>query len=423
MKLPKPGTKVKVKAESQEYDGVMIDSETDSICLKLDSGYNVGIKLDTVESIKEFGSVKPLLSPTKISQDPKLPSIRIIHTGGTIASKVDYATGAVISRSSPEEILDSVPELAKIASLDAKVVFQMFSEDLEVAHWSILAKEVAVAIKNNVKGVIIGMGTDTLEYVASALSFALKNCPIPVVVVGSQRSSDRPSSDASMNLLCAAQFIVNSDFKGVAVCLHDNLDDNNCLIVQANHVKKMHTSRRDTFRPVNKRPLARINIDGKIEEISKYVNSEAEFELKEKFNDKVGLVKVHPGFKAGQLDWYEKNCEGLVIEGYAFGQLPINVVDEHTKYHAELLEKIKSIAKKMPVVIVSQRPYGVLHMTVYSTSRHLLDAGVIEGKLQSHVALAKLSHVLANSKDARVAMKEDICGETIERSEKDTFLI
>jgi glutamyl-tRNA(Gln) amidotransferase subunit D len=212
---------------------------------------------------------------------------------------------------------------------------------------------------------------------------------------------------------------------GVAVCMHENEDDNNCLIIEGNFVKKMHTSRRDTFRPVNRRPLAKVNSNGKIEYLrNDYTKASGKFELKNKFSNKVGLIKIYPGFRKEELDWYEKNCEGLIIEGYAFGQMPINKLDEHTVHHPALLEKVKEIAKKMPVAMVSQRPYGLSYMNVYSTGKDILDAGVIEAKVLPHVAYAKLCWALGQQKEeAKKLMQANVCGEILDRVEKNTFLI
>jgi len=425
----KPGDKVEVTAEDGVFTGVFMPSEnTNVVFIKLSSGYNIGIEKKKIKSIKVLEVFKENVKEKKaeLKENKNLPTISILHTGGTIASQVDYRTGAVVSRFSPEDLLSLVPEIKNISNIKTKKVFQMFSEDMETVHWSILAQNIADELKNNPKGIIVGIGTDTLEYVAAALTFALQNLPIPVLIVGSQRSSDRPSSDAGINLMCAAQFIAKSDFAGVAVCMHDNENDDNCLIIEGTFVKKMHTSRRDTFRPVNKKPIARVNPSGKIDYLRKDYTKEGKLILNNKFSNKVGLIKIYPGFRKEELDWYEKNCDGLVIEGYAFGQMPINKLDDATANHPASLEKVKQMAKKMPVVMVSQRPYGLTYMNVYSTGKDLLDAGVIEAKLLSHVAYAKLCWILGHEKNINVAKKEmqsNITGEVIDRVESNTFLI
>ena len=427
----KPGDKVYVETTDCIFTGIIMPNENaNTLFIKLSSGYNVGIekkKIKQIEILEAFKETSKEKKTQEVKENKSLPTISILHTGGTIASQVDYRTGAVVSRFSPKDLLKLIPEMSNVANIKTKLVFQMFSEDMEVSHWSILAQNIADELKNNPKGIIVGIGTDTLEYVASALSFALQNLPVPVLLVGSQRSSDRPSSDAGINLASAAQFIAKTDFAGVAVCMHENENDDNCLVIEGPFVKKMHTSRRDTFRPINKRPIARVNANGKIEYLRKdYTKANGKFILQNKFSNKVGLIKVYPGFRADELDWYEKNCDGLVIEGYAFGQMPINKLDDATAHHPKLLEKVKKVATKIPVVVVAQRPYGLPYMNVYSTSRDLLEAGVVEGKMLPHVAYAKLSWVLGRTNkinEVKREMQTNIVGEILDRVEEDTFLI
>jgi len=421
----KPGDKVEVRTTDGVSIGIVMPNETDEVLfIKLESGYNIGIskeKIKTIDILEEFKDKTIKVKTFLVEHKPNQKNLTILHTGGTIASRVDYRTGAVVSQITPEEILREISELKNIVNLSAKTIFQVFSEDFETIHWTKLAEKITEVAKKS-DGIIVGMGTDTMEYAAAALSFALQGIQIPVLLVGSQRSSDRPSSDAGMNLICAAQFIVKTNFKGIAVCMHETDSDNTCYIIEGHHVKKMHTSRRDTFRPINKKPIARVNVSGKIEKIRDAIPKD-KFELKSKFSSKVGLVKIYPGFKAEQLDAFD-NYDGLVVEGYAFGQLPINQFDEHTKHHPKLLEKIKKLVKKIPVVVVSQRPYGLVNMNVYSTSRDLLEAGVIEAKMQSHVAYAKLCWLLGqNEKNIKELMQTNISGEIVERVEENTFLI
>src|SRR3989344_7735472 len=203
--MANPGDKVEIQTKEDKFTGILMPSQSDnSIFIKLESGYNIGIdknKIKTIKAIEEFKEKKA--EKTELQKANKnLPNILLLHTGGTIASQVDYRTGAVVSRFSPKDVLKLAPELKDIANLETKTVFQMFTEDMEPDyHWKILADEIDKELKNNPKGIIIGIGTDTLEYVAAALSFALCNIKIPVVLAGSQRSSDRPSTDAAMNII------------------------------------------------------------------------------------------------------------------------------------------------------------------------------------------------------------------------------
>ena len=257
----KSGDKVAVSTSEGDFEAVFIPSaDPKTLIFKLESGYNIGIPKSKVKSVKLVKSaVSKPSAPKKLDEKNGLKSISILHTGGTIASKVDYSTGAVNAKFTPEELVEMFPELKDIANISSKLVRNMASDDLRFDHYNLLANEVAREIKSGASGVIITHGTDTMHYTSAALSFMLENVPIPVILVGAQRSSDRGSSDAAMNLLCAAEFIVKTDYVGVAVCMHKSESDDVCVIIPGTKVRKMHTSRRDAFKPVNCSPLAEID--------------------------------------------------------------------------------------------------------------------------------------------------------------------
>ena len=244
-----PGDKVLIKTDTKSYEGTLMpNEETDAIVIKLSNGYNIGIRPDKVRELKVIEKLKPTKEAKEpLRQNKNLPKITILHTGGTIASKVDYKTGGVVARFSPEEILRMFPELRDIANIDSRLISNMFSEDMRFAHYSLMAKEIEKEIQKGVCGIILTHGTDTMTYTSAALAFMFEGLPIPVVLVGAQRSSDRGSSDAAVNLLCAAEFIAKTDFAGVAICMHENMSDNSCVILPATKTKKLHTSRRDAF--------------------------------------------------------------------------------------------------------------------------------------------------------------------------------
>lgn len=430
----KPGDKVEVETVDGTQVGIIMPNENANILfLKLTSGYNVGIdkkKIKTIDILEPFKETKKESKET-IKENKKLPTISILHTGGTIASKVDYRTGGVISKFSPDDLLAMFPELHEIANIKSKQIFQMFSEDMEPIHWSKIAEAVKEEIGSGVDGVIVTHGTDTLMYSSAALSFMLQDSPIPVVYVAAQRSSDRASSDAGENIIGAFKFIVNSDYAGVAVCMHKNENDGICLIHSGVNVKKMHTSRRDTFRSVNQVPIAEIDVKtGKINYLRKdYLKKDKKRKLifKNKIEEKVAIVKIRPGFNFKELEFYEKNgYKGLVLEGTGLGNAPVNVLDENTKHHADLLKTLKRMSEKMVIVMTSQAFYGGLNMNVYSSGRDLLSAGVISGEsMMTEVAYSKLVWVLGHHdiNSAKKEMSSNLVGEMPERVEKNTFLI
>lgn len=392
--------RVKVTSGTHEYEGILMPSMKNGILLlKLDNGYNIGIreKGSKIKVLKKLKETKDTHS--KVHQNKELPKITILHTGGTIASQVDYETGAVIARFTPEEIIAMFPELQKVAQVDSKLLRNMWSGDMRFAHYNIMAKAVAQDMKK-VKGIIITHGTDTMGYSAAALSFMLEGLQIPVIFVGAQRSSDRGSTDAAVNLVCAAHFITKTDFKGVAICMHEGMDDTSCVILPACKTKKLHSSRRDAFKPVNALPIARVTKEGAVTWISRPEEKAAEFKLtmmNEKL--KVGIVRFHPNFFAAELEHYKK-FDGLIIEGTGLGNGPVDVIDKETKEHDKILKMIGTLAKKIPVVMTTQCIFGRIDMDVYAYGRKLQQAGVIGNgtNMLTETAFVKLAWLLSNHK-------------------------
>jgi len=293
--------------------------------------------------------------------------IIIIHTGGTIASKVDYKTGAVVAKFEPEELYALYPELKEVSDFDIIKVANIMSEDVDFNFVNELALAIKKGIKKETKGIIITHGTDTIHYTSAALHFMLKNLPIPVILVGAQRSSDRPSSDAGMNLICAARFIIKTNWGGVGVCMHENQSDESCVVLPGEKARKMHSSRRDAFMSFDDGLVARVSyLSGEVEMLHKVIINKEKFELT--LIDKniwVGLIKVHPGFDPKILRNYI-NYSGLVIEGTGLGHV-----------HENCLPEIENLIKKgVKVIMATQTIFGVVNMNVYSRGRKLLEVGV-----------------------------------------------
>jgi glutamyl-tRNA(Gln) amidotransferase subunit D len=446
----KPGDKVKVITSDSEHTGILMpNQETDAVVIKLSSGYNIGIAKDKLVKIEPLDTPAadqpkkvppPKGAPGKAtnakgaSAKPKSHAkhakrIMILHTGGTIASKVDYRTGGVIARFSPEELLGMFPELDKIASIDSKLISNMWSEDMRFVHYSLMARGVEEAIKAGFSGVIITHGTDTLGYTAAALAFILENLSIPVILVGAQRSSDRGSSDAGMNLICAAEFIAKTDFSGVAICMHDHSDDSVCAILPATKTRKLHSSRRDAFRAVNAKALA--HIDFKTRKITHDAPfpkpPEGAFKVRDKMEDKVAILRCHPNMFPEQFDFYRKEkYRGLVIEGTGLGQAPVAVPNEYCKIHEKNLEAIRNLTKAgIIVTMTSQTIFGRVHPHVYSNAIDLVDAGVLYSEdMLTETAFVKLAWLLGNYPPDEVKKQygENLRGEINSRIMPDEFL-
>ena len=417
---PKQGDLIEVVTKDKTYQGVYIPQEG-SFVIKLKSGYNIGIdkkKIKSVKIIKRYSPKKEV--KVKMQENKKLPTISILHTGGTVASKVDYETGAVTARFSPEEILGMFPELKEIANIKSRLVMNILSENIRFSDFNHIAKEIA---KEKTDGVIVTHGTDTLGYSAAALSFILEDVSTPVILVGAQRSSDRGSSDAALNLICAANFIAKTDFSGVAICMHAEQGDNECLILPALKTRKLHSSRRDAFKPVNIGAIAKVDIKGEINFLTKKYNKRSDSKIKLKLfkeNMKVGILKAHPNLSADEIKIF-KNFDGLVIEGTGLGNLPV----ENNKENEKVLAELQSLAKKIPVVMTTQTVFGRVDMNVYSAGRRSHEAGVLGNynDMLTETAFIKLAWLLSNHpKQVRELIGENLRGEISSRTEDKAYL-
>jgi len=402
------GDHVSVTKSGAVFKGTIIPSSDESVLvLKMDNGYNVGLDAGSIDSVEKLSSGKRVAkAPSNSLQNiPGLPTILILHTGGTIASRVDYRTGAVFASFNPEDLVPLFPGLEAIANFESRLLSKMWSEDMRFPHYSLIAKEIGKEIQKNpsLAGIIIAHGTDTMHYSSAALAFAIQNSPIPIIFVGAQRSSDRGSSDAHTNMLAAANFIVKSDFSGVAICMHETSDDDWCAILPACKTRKMHSSRRDAFQPINDSIIARVHSKtGEIQFVkTDYLRKGKRVPLiRPDFADRVALVKLHTHFSADQLEPYLK-YDGLVLEGMALGHAPIAAPNELSKpnlKNREMLEKI--LQKGCVVAMASQCLFGRVHMHVYDKAVDLANMGVVGCEdMLPETAFVKLAWLLGNFKD------------------------
>ena len=412
---------VVITTKNQKFTGLIIPHQENDeiIILKLDNGYNIGINKSSIKSIKSLKiSKKEVKQPRSIlKHDKNLKKVVLIHTGGTIASKVDYTTGGVTSKYSPENLVELVSELPKIVNIETDVAADLMSEDINFDDY----KKMISTIKKHIKrcdGIILGHGTDTLAYTSAALAFAIENPPIPILIVGSQRSSDRPSSDSNMNLICAARFIAQTDFKGIAICMHDSINDDKCAILTATKTRKMHTSRRDAFKAINDKPIALVG--NKVEWVKNPESDENrlkqnELVVKDKFADSVGLFKTHPNMNPKLFEFMTKNYDALVIEATGLGHMPTNTKENMMNY--ELLKKF--IKKGGIIAITSQCLYGRVHPHVYTNLRRLSSIGCIFCEdMLPETAFIKLSWLMENysADETKRLLTVNLRGEINDRS-------
>ena len=409
-----PGDKVKLKTKNKTWQGHVLEShDQEVILLKLESGYNIGIRENTIlnvsvlEKSQQQEKTKPELPINK-----QLPNIAMIITGGTISSRLDSKTGGVISTDA-EEILKISPEINKICNITKiQKPFMKWSENMSFQDWKKLAQLCEKLLNNkDIHGIIITHGTDTLHYTASALSFFLKDLNKPIALTYSQRSIDRGSTDASLNLLCAAKYAI-SDIAQVALIGHKNLNDEICLAMLGTKTRKMHTSRRDTFKTINDSPIAEIS-KTKFEILKDFNarDNSKKAKLDVKFSDKVALVKIYPGQDPKILEFYaNQGYKGIILELTGLGHLPAKGA---TKFN--WLPTIKNLIKKGIIIAgTAQTINGRLDPNVYSAGRDLQKTGLIFCQdMLSETAFIKLTWILghttwATGKDRLIKIKEKL---------------
>jgi glutamyl-tRNA(Gln) amidotransferase subunit D len=406
------GDRVRVQRADQTYEGVLLPSTTaDNLVVKLDGGYNVGIDRDAADVDVLESSVYDIEDgetgdSSVVEFDPNLPTVSLISTGGTIASTVDYRTGAVTAQFDAEDVLRAVPDLAGQANYRGRVVANILSENMTPDVWRELARAVHNEIENGADGVVVMHGTDTMQFTAAALSFML-DTPVPVVFTGSQRSADRPSSDNVMNAVCAVE-AAKSDCSEVLVCMHASESDDVCALHRGTRVRKNHTSRRNAFETVGAKPLGEVDYDtGDVTFRREHAERGVrELALADDLESEVELLKFTPGMGVEALDLADGKA-GLVLEGTGLGHVHSDWVDRI----AELIDAGTT------VVMTSQCIEGRVCDRVYDTGRDLLDAGVVEGEdTLPGTAKVKLMWALANSADPATTMREPLASEISERS-------
>jgi glutamyl-tRNA(Gln) amidotransferase subunit D len=417
---------LKITTTKGEYAGIILPrSETaDSlhIVLKLGSGYNIGILADAVTAVEILGRKEAhyKIPEKEFPYDPKKPNVKLLGTGGTIASRLDYRTGAVIPAFSPGELYGSVPELADICNLETEKLFGVFSENMGPAEYIGTAQAIGREIAKGVQGIVIGHGTDTMHHTAAILSFMIQDSPVPIVMVGSQRSSDRPSSDAALNLMHSVKTAAESDIAEVTVCMFGPTSDLYGLLHRGTRVRKMHSSYRSTFRTIGDIPIAMVSREKitPLRQDYKRRRADRNFVINTAFEEKVSIVYYYPNMKPDIIDsLIDNGYRGIVIAGTGLGHV--------NKPLYPALKRAQD--KKIAVYMTVQTLWGYVQMYVYDTGRDMMELGVIPAaNMLPEVAYVKLAWALGQTSDVEEVkriMLTPIAGEITEREPSNGYLI
>lgn len=418
------GDLIEIKIKDQIFNGEFIKEEKDLAVIKLKSGYDIAIPKGSIDNIKIIEKGKKVEKEQKENKKTvENPDITIITTGGTISSKLDYKTGGVSPSVDSEYYFKISPNLDKQGKISIVNLMKKLSENMLPSDWVKIAKEAYTSINKGSRGIIITSGTDTMHFASSALSFLLNPLSTPIVFTGSQRSTDRGSTDASTNLLLSAFTAKNFPGGESVICMHANLNDGYNYVLRGNKARKMHTERRDAFRPINIEPLAKVHTTGEINEVSdNIIPRKEDTRFNSKIDDKVKLIYSYPSMGGDIIDYYiDSKVHGLVIAATGFGNLPL---EDKT-----IINALKKAEKEdIPIIITSQTIYGSTNKFVYSTLREISKFSniVYVGDMTTETAFVKLMFALGNSKkldEIKNIMSMNLAGEIKERSKINEFLI
>ncbi len=396
--------RISVKTHDTVIEGILLPrsaGDDSHLVLKMITGYNIGVRFDHVISIDQIGTKKAnyKIPEKEFPFDEAKPNVTILGTGGTIASRLDYRTGAVIPAFTPGELFGAVPELADIANINTKKLFGVFSENMGPNQWKVLAESIRKEIEEGVTGVCIGHGTDTMHYTAAILSFMVQGSPVPIVCVGSQRSSDRPSSDAARTLIGSVNTAAYSDVAEVMVCMYGTTSDKFCYLHRGTRVRKMHSSYRNTFKTLGDIPLGKVE-DGNFTYFKpdyKKRREDREVTIYPHFEERVAMLYYYPNMDPDILEsMIDNGYKGIVIAGTGLGHVNKPLYDPIQRAHEEGIHMFMAV----------QTLYGYTQMFVYDTGRDLMARGVVPlGNMLPEVAYCKLGWVLGQVQDPEAVNK------------------
>ncbi len=418
--------KVRIDTTRGVFEGTILPrAENDDdrhLVLKFKTGYNIGISIDTIQNIKELGykKAKYQIPEKEFPYSDDKPNVKLFGTGGTIASRLDYRTGAVIPAFTPGELYGAVPELADICNITTEKLFAVFSENMGPKQYITLAKAIGKEIEKGIDGIIVGHGTDTLHHTSAVLTFMVQDLPVPIVLVGSQRSSDRPSSDAALNLMHAAYAAGHSDIAEVLVCMFGPTSDEYGFLHRGTRVRKMHSSYRSTFRTIGDIPVAKVtkNSVDLLKDTYNHKRKDRKVKIMPYFEEKVSIVYYYPNMQPDIIDsLIDNGYKGIVIAGTGLGHV------NKPLYPAI----VRAIKKNIAIYMTVQTIWGYVHMYVYDTGRDLMAKGIIPaGNMLPEVAYIKLGWALGQTDDlekVKEIMLTSINDEITEREPYNAYLV
>ena len=433
------GSNVRIRVSTlvgeRDFEGTVLPPAGEGLTtLKLVNGYNLSYPREDVLDIEFLGDAGEgvVQKDSQFEEDESLPEILLIHTGGTIASKVDYDTGAVTAKFEPNELLSSIPELGSIARIRVHMIGNMWSDDLRPRHWNRMIAASHEAFRDGYAGVVVTHGTDTMHISSAAMSYAWSGDggrpPGRIAFTGSQRSPDRGSSDAAENLISAVYWAahgpeVTGYRDSAVVVMHDGGSDGRCAVLPGCASRKSHSSKRGAFRSVNQEPVAYVALgaDGPRIEDDRSVVSEREvadgpilFDEGCSIHELVAGPHLSPGLLEAVI---ETAPDAMVIRGTGLGHIPILDPLGDSPENGGVADALSAAVEKgIPVIVTAEAVHGPVNMNVYAKGRNQRSIGLIgHGSMcPPGSAVVKLHYLLSKGLDingVREAWEADLVGE------------
>lgn len=307
----------------------------------------------------------------------------LLHTGGTLG--MAPLDGDLRPGDLTEELFRYVPEARNLAEIEVRVLYNIDSSNVQIAHWQRLAREIEREI-DRFDGFVVIHGTDTMVYTASALSYMLSNLPKPVILTGAQRPIAAIRTDAKNNLIGALE-LATYDIPEVGIFFDHRL-------FRGNRARKLSIDDFDAFGSPNFPVLAHVglNIELRTDLLRRPTGL---FRVCEEFSDRVMVLRLLPGMAPELFDpLLEGPAEAVVLEAFGAGNVPIA-----EKSLIPFIER--AVARGKIVALASQSIAGAVNLGLYECGSRAAQAGALScADMTVEAAAVKLMFLLGQF-DAR----------------------
>ncbi len=314
----------------------------------------------------------------------------LITTGGTISSVYDSETRALRPGLSVEELIERLPKGMGNIEVIQRELYQLDSANAQPHHWQTLAstiKEVSEEIQD-LTGIVVTHGTDTMTYSAAAVSFMVQDFGKPIVFTGSQIPATVPWSDGPRNLLDAIRVAAFGDLGETCIVFNGEVH-------RATRAKKVRANSYDAFDSMDPSPIGLLARDIVLYEGRKKRDHTCIPRFDTRLDDRVFLLKVFPGMPPQTLARIvDMGFHGIIVEGYGSGNIPTNE-------NALTGGILQAIDQGCFVVVSSQCAFGQADLSIYEVGRAAMEVGAMSAHdMTSEAALVKLAWVLGHTKES-----------------------